>query len=91
MIISTGDIICTKSITHRIPVEMKEAKSGKQTALCNQFSYKFHNEINLLSTVGVFLYLGTFPEQVDDAVMIKWAKESLERLGWMLAEEKAKP
>ncbi len=82
MDIQTGDIICAKSITHRIPVELVESKSGKQKARCNEFGYRFQIDVNLLSTVGVFLFLGIYPEQMDGSVMEKWAVESLRRLGW---------
>lgn len=79
-----GDIVCAKSITHRIPVEVHEPKNGKrQRVIVNQLGFKFQSEVNLLSQVGVFLFLGVHPEVADDGQRVqRFAEEQLHRLGW---------
>lgn len=77
-----GTIVCAKSIEHRSVVEMKEDKNGRQKPLTNRFGYKFQSEHNLLSQVGVFIFLGSFPEQTDPAITQKFAEDQLRRLGW---------
>lgn len=82
----TGDIVCAKSITDRRVVEVTEDKRGKQKVRANQYGYKFQPELNLISQVGVFLFLGVYPEADSDAVM-KFAERQLEELGWKKNEQ----
>jgi len=79
-----GDIICAKSIEHREVLELKEAKNGRQIVVANRYGFKFQTEHSLLSKVGVFIFLGVLPEQLDSAVTAKFAADQLRRLGWTL-------
>lgn len=84
-------MICAKSIEHRDVLELKEDKNGKQKVIANRFGFKFQGEHNLLSEVGVFIFLGTFPEQVDADVTHKFAQDQLRSLGWNEAEPILEP
>src|SRR5262245_37148824 len=84
MNIRTGAIICAKSVTHRIPVEIAEDKRGRLRVRANQFTYRFQGEHNRTSDVGVFVFLGTFPEHLDVAKVQEFATHQLHRLGWRL-------
>ncbi len=86
MFINTGDVIAAKSITHRILVEMKESKSGKQKPVVNQFGYSFQGEHGNLSQVGVFLFLGVCPEERGADGVHLFAEQQLRALGWRTEE-----
>jgi Tat protein secretion system quality control protein TatD with DNase activity len=88
-----GDIVCTKSVTHRIPVEVHEPKNGKrQRVLANQIGFKFQSEISLLSQVGVFIFLGVHPESADDGERVhRFAEQQLRRLGWTTESAQSVP
>ncbi len=77
-----GSVICAKTIEHRQPVEIKEDKNGKQREKANRIGFGFQSEHYLLSEVGVFIFLGKFPEQLDSEIVYKFADDQLRRLGW---------
>ena len=78
-----GDIVCAKSIEHRVPVQVDEPKGAKrQRVLANRIGFKFQSEHNLLSTVGVFIFLGTYPEVTEGDKVQRFAEQQLKRLGW---------
>lgn len=80
-----GDVICAKSIEHRIPVKVDEPKGEKrQRVLANRLGFKFQSEHNLISTVGVFIFLGTFPEVEDSEKVQRFAERQLKQLGWTI-------
>ena len=83
----TGDVVIAKSFTPREVVEVTEDKHGKQRVKVNQYGYKFQSEHNLLSTVGVFLFLGTYPEANGPGAVAAFAKRELRRLGWTSADD----
>lgn len=84
--ISTGDLICAKSITHRIVLELREAKNGRQKPITNQYSYAFQGN-SFLSKVGVFLFLGVYPEQTDADKTHAFAQRQMRGLGWHDSKE----
>lgn len=82
-----GDVVCAKSITHREVVEMREGKGGKQRPLVNQYGFKFQGEHNELSTVGVFIFLGTYAEMHGPDKAYEFALSQLRRLGWQTHDD----
>lgn len=81
-----GDVVCAKSFEHRQVMDVTEDKNGKQKVRANRYGFKFQGEHNLLSEVGVFLFLGKFPEQMDADITFKFAESQLRRLGWKTDE-----
>ena len=79
-----GDIICAKHVTHRIPIKIEEPKNGKrQRVTANQLGFRFQSEHNLLSTVGVFVFVGTHPEVADGGERVaRFVEKQLQHLGW---------
>lgn len=86
----TGDIAFVKSIEVRQPVSVREDKNGKETVRANRFGVRFQSEQNLLSEVGVFLFLGKMPETwqlADDggAQVQRHLERRMADLGWFRA------
>ena len=81
-----GDIVCAKSIEHRQVVEIREDKNGRQRPVVNRFGFKFQPEQNLISRVGIFLFLGTEPETEDSDRIQRVIERRLRDLGWMRAD-----
>lgn len=79
-----GDIVCAKSIEHRQVVDVQEDKNGRQRVRANRFGFKFQPDHSLLSQVGVFIYLGTYPEANGADLVHEYAEQQLRALGWTL-------
>lgn len=79
-----GDIIATKSITHREVVEMRQGKDGQQRPRVNQYTFGFQSDINLLSEVGVFVFVGVYPEMHNPDKRRAFVEKQLRLLGWTM-------